>query len=415
MGRRVLVVGCGIAGPALAFWLLEHGFEPLLVERASHLRPEGYVVDFWGLGYDLVERMGLLPRVRAAGHTIRELRLVNSRGRRAGGFDTRVFQAATQGRFTTLPRAALSRILYEAVEDRVEVRWGTTPTAFEQRSEGVLVRFNDDSSELFHCALGADGVHSGVREQVFGTSTEFERYLGFRVAAFQVSGYPKREELVYMSHAEPGRQIARLSLPDDRTLFLLTAWEREPGPSFWKRRQAADYIHARFRDMSWEAADMLSAADTADDIYLDRVSQIVLPRWWRGRVALVGDAACAPSLLAGQGAALAIVGAYVLAGELARAVTPEGAFERYQQKLGAFMRRKQEAAAKFADSFVPRTALGIFVRNMVTRAMVLPSIAKLALGDSLNDDFELPEYAPAAVPASAGVASQRPPRHVSAE
>ncbi|HVY25738.1 MAG TPA: FAD-dependent monooxygenase [Polyangiaceae bacterium] len=390
--RSVLIVGCGIAGPALAYWLLQQGFEVTIAEKAPELRREGYAIDFWGLGYDLVDRMGLLPQVLEAGHVVRELRLVNSRGRRVGGFDVDVFRAATNGRFTTLPRAALSAILHGAIADRAAVRWGTTPIGFEQRADGVLVRFSDETSELFHCVVGADGAHSTVREQLFGDSREFERYLGFRVVAFQVPGYPRRDELAYVSYADPGRQMARLGLADDRTLFLLMAREEAPGPAHWERRATLDYLLARFGDMGWEAPDILSAAGAASDIYIDRVSQVRLPRWWRGRVALVGDAAYAPSLLAGQGSALAIIGAYVLAGELARAVTPEGAFERYQGHLQGFLRSKQEAATKFAGTFIPQTRWGIWARNIVTRAMAIPLIAKLAMGDSLTDALRLPEY-----------------------
>lgn len=392
MGRSVLIVGCGVAGPALAYWLLEHGFEPTLVERAPRLRSGGYAVDFWGLGYDLVGRMGLLPEVLRAGYTMNEVRLVNRKGRRVGGFDVKVFRAATNGHFTTLPRSALSAILHEAIADRAEVRWGTSPTGFEQRADGVAVRFSDGKTESFNLVIGADGIHSLVREQVFGPASKFERYLGFRVGAFQVAAYPKRDDLAFVSHSDPGRQIARLSLRDDRTLFLLTAAEANPGPSQWDTENAVGYLRSRFGDMGWEASEILSVLDRAQDIYLDRVSQIRMPRWWRGHIALLGDAAYAPSLLAGQGSALAIVGAYILAGELSSAVTSEAAFERYQDKFLPFIVAKQDAAAKFACSFAPQSSLGLWFRNMVTRAMALPGVAKLAMGGTLRDDLKLPSY-----------------------
>lgn len=392
VGRSVLIVGCGIAGPALAYWLLEHGFEPTLAERAPALRTGGYAIDFWGLGFDLVERMGLLPQVLNAGYAVNELRLVNARSRRVGGFDVDVLRTATQGRFTTLPRSALSAILVGAIAERASIRWGTTPVAFEQRADGVLVRFSDGKTELFTLVIGADGVHSRVREEVFGTASKFEHYLGFRVAAYQVAGYSKRDEQVYVSHAVPGRQVARLSLRDDQTLFMLMAAEEAPGPRSWDKQSTVAYLRARFGDLGWEIPEILGALERAAEIYIDRVSQIRLPRWWRGHLALLGDAAYAPSLLAGQGSALAIIGAYVLAGELSRAVTPEAAFERYQDKLAPFIGAKQIAAQGFAGTFVPQTSLGIWLRNAVTRAMAIPAVAKLAMGRSLRDDFVLPSY-----------------------
>jgi len=406
VGRSVLIVGAGIAGPALAFWLLRYGFEPTLVEQAPKPRTEGYVIDFWGLGYDLVEQMGLLPQVLAAGYAMREVRLVNERGRRVGGFNADVFRSATDQRFISLPRSELSGILLRAVSDHVPVHWGRMPVAIEQRSDGVMVCFNDGRTERFDCVIGADGLHSVVRHQIFGDSSNFERYLGFRVAAFQAAGYRHRDELVYLSFTAPGRQLARMSLPDDRTLFFFMASEPEPDPAPCEHRQVMQYLDGRFGDMGWEAADVLSAADTVRDIYIDRVSQIRMRRWWRGHVALVGDAAYAPSLLAGQGSALAIIGAYVLAGELSRSVAPEGAFERYQERLQRFITDKQDAAIRLAGGFAPETSLGVWLRNLVTRAMALPAVAKLAMGKSLRDDITLPIYTDA--PRAASV-SRSPP------
>ena len=137
----------------------------------------------------------------------------------------------------------------------------------------------------------------------------------------------------------------------------------------------------------------MAAMDTCESIYFDRVSQIHLDSWSAGRCALIGDAAACPSLLAGQGSALAMLAAYVLAGELQRAKGDHGAaFAAYEQRLRPFMEAKQKAAAKFASTFAPRTELGIFCRNLVTRAMRLPFVAELAVGRSLRDDLELPDY-----------------------
>ena len=116
-----------------------------------------------------------------------------------------------------------------------------------------------------------------------------------------------------------------------------------------------------------------------------------MPRWSTRRIALLGDAAFAPSLLAGQGAALAIIAAYVLAGELARAERPQDGFGRYEETLRPFIEAKQRGAARFAGSFVPKTTrMGLFLRNRITKAFALPYVAALAMGATLRDDIELP-------------------------
>src|SRR3954470_358308 len=130
IGRSVLIVSNGVAGPALAHWLLHYGFAPTIVERAPGPRTGGYVIDFWGLGYDIIEQMGLLPALHRKSLALREVRLVGPRGQRRGGFDARIFGAVTNGRYASLPRSALSTILYEAVAPRVRMLWGNEPVAF---------------------------------------------------------------------------------------------------------------------------------------------------------------------------------------------------------------------------------------------------------------------------------------------
>jgi len=383
----------GIAGPALAYWLLHHGFRPTLVERAPQLRRSGYIIDFWGLGYDLVQRMGLLEQVREAGYEIKEVRLVDGRGRRVGGFDAAVFRAATHGRFTSLRRGELSAILYGSIEQRAELVFGDSITALDDDGDGVLVHFEHGGTRRFDLVVGADGLHSTVRRLVFGAESQFEKFLGYTVAAFSVPGYLPRDENVYVSHAAPGKTISRFSMRGDRTMFLLVATEREA-----ERVSVSDpdaqrsYLREHFSNLGWEAPQILGALARCDDLYFDRVSQVRLQRWCRGRVALVGDAAFAPSLLAGQGSALAIIAAHVLAGELARANSATAAFQRYEWVLQDFLEKKQDAALRFAQSFVPATQLAIRIRNLVTKGLALPFVARLAMGSSLLDRLQLPDY-----------------------
>jgi 2-polyprenyl-6-methoxyphenol hydroxylase-like FAD-dependent oxidoreductase len=392
-GVSVLISGAGIAGPALAFWLDYHGIVPTLLERAPALRTGGYVVDFWGLGYDLVDRMGLLPQVLAAGYRAREVRIVDAGGRRIGGFDVELFRDATRGRFTSIPRSALSAILYDAVAPRIETAFGNTITALTPTHDQVAVELERGPARRFDMVIGADGLHSVVRALAFGPESRFERFLEFTVAACTVSGYRPRDEDAYVTYNVPGRQVARFAMHGDRTLlFFMVA---DPASAPFDPHDVGHhrtYLRDRFRGAGWECPTILDALDASDDIYFDRVSQIRMPHWSAGRVALVGDAAYAPSLLAGQGSALAIIGAYVLAGELARASNPAAAFASYEARLRAFVVRKQRGAAGFGGAFAPRTRWGIWFRNLVTRTFALPGVARLAIGRTLVDRIALPDY-----------------------
>jgi 2-polyprenyl-6-methoxyphenol hydroxylase-like FAD-dependent oxidoreductase len=390
----VLISGIGIAGPTLAYWLKEYGFAPTLVELAPALRAGGYAIDFWGLGYEIAGRMGLLPEIDRVGYHVRELRIVEDRGRRVTGFGTSVFEELTGGRFVTLARSDLSRLIFREIEGSSEILFGDTIVDLREEADGVWVTFGRAGERRFDLVIGADGLHSKVRNLVFGPEDRFETHLGYTVAAFEVARYRPRDEDVYVIYGLPGRQIGRLALHDDRTLFLFVFTGHYDPPSDPHDTTAQKAIvRERFQDGGWECREILAALDQSSELYFDRVSQIRMETWSRGRVALVGDAAFCVSLVAGQGSALAMTSAYVLAGELARAEGRHGeAFRRYEGLLRSFLATKQRGAERFASSFVPRTRWGLYVRNLVLKAFRIPFVSRLAMGRDIRDRLELPEY-----------------------
>jgi 2-polyprenyl-6-methoxyphenol hydroxylase-like FAD-dependent oxidoreductase len=388
----VLISGAGIAGPTLAFWLKAAGFEPTLIERAPALRGGGYVIDFWGLGYDIAERMGLLAEINRNGYHVREMRIVGDDGRRVAGFGTSVFAELTNGRYVTLQRSCLSRLLFERLEGGVESIFGDEIVAIDEQPDCVRVELKRAGARRFDLLIGADGLHSAVRKLVFGPQAQFEQHLGYVVAAFEARGYRPRDEDVYLIFGRPGCMIGRFTLREDRTLFLLVFAAEEGALPETLDLQKAKLRKLYGRD-GWECTKVLTELDRTDELYFDRVSQIRMPSWSHGRVALIGDAAFCVSLLAGQGSALAMISAYVLAGELASAHGRyQDAFASYDARLRKYIDKKQRAAVRFAGAFAPKTGAGMLLRNLVIRAFAIPGLAKLAVGRDIADALELPDY-----------------------
>lgn len=389
---RIAVSGAGVAGVALAHWVHRTGHTPTLIEQAPHFRAGGYMIDFWGVGYQVAKRMGIEGQIRAAGYEMQRLRSVGPRGEVKADVDVDVFRRLLGADFTSLPRGDLAAAIYATVEDKVETIFGDSIAAVEEHGDGVRLTLERGGTRGFDLVIGADGLHSNVRRLVFGPERQFEHYLGCKVAACVVDGYRPRDELAYVTYAAPGRQLARFALRGDRTTFLFIFRAEHGGTDMPPKEQLCNV----FGGCGWEADDMLAALDDGpggvDDLYFDVVSQIRMDRWSSGRVLLIGDAAACISLLGGEGTGLAITEAYVLAGELARAGGEvRRAFDAYEARLRPFIAGKQAAAARYIGFFATRTRFGLWLRNVALQTMNIAPLATLFAG-SVRDDFELPDY-----------------------
>jgi len=396
--RSVLISGAGIAGPTLAYWLVHRGFEVTIVERAPAFREGGYLVDFWGVGFDVADRMGLIPRLREVGYRMDRLRFLNERGETRSSLGPRTLHGALGDRFLSIQRGDLARAIFDRLEGQVDVLFGTSIETIESHAGGVDVAFSRGPSARFDFLVGADGLHSNVRSLVFEFPASEERFLGFVAAAFSADRYPAREEHSYISFAEPGRQVSRYALRDDKTVFLLIAAVKTlpevvspGGRGFQDPSEQKAWLRHAFEGVSWrEGPEILARLEAADDLYCDAVTQVVLPYWSRDRVALLGDAAFCPSLLAGQGSAFAMLGGYVLAHELALTGGDPAALVAYERRLRPFIEKKQRAARSFASSFTPSSNFGLFVRDQVMHLMNVPRLGGLAMSRMFKDRFTLP-------------------------
>ncbi|SEB77569.1 2-polyprenyl-6-methoxyphenol hydroxylase [Paramicrobacterium humi] len=387
---RVLIVGAGIAGPTLAYWLRRAGHVPLLVEQSPGLRTGGYLVDFWGAGFDVAGRMGIVPTLLKQGIRFREVRQVASDGHQIASLDALRFFPDGGDRYVSIARSALAATIYAALDGEVETVFGDTVAELDDDGDKVHVTLESGAHHDVDLVVGADGLHSRVRELAFGPESGFEKDLGITVAALELEGYRPRDDLVAMMYTEVGMQLTRLSLPGDVTMALFTFRDDEPVPLGDVDAQQ-ELLRRRLAGCGWEVPAILDAMPTARSFYLDRASQIRMPTWTSGRVALVGDAAASPSLLAGQGSALAMVEAYVLADRLRQAGGDHAAaFADYEQALAPAIRRKQKAAVSLGVAFAPANRAQLLLRNTMVRAMALPALTRLAMGRSIRDAIELP-------------------------
>ncbi|PYH02054.1 FAD-binding domain [Arthrobacter stackebrandtii] len=387
---KILIVGAGIAGPAVAYWLNRAGHQTTIVEHASELRGGGYIVDFWGAGFDVAKKMGIVPQLMRRGYVMTEARTVNRNGHRLATLKTeKILEAA--GRYVSVARSDLASVICDALDGNTELIFDDTVMHLDDDDQRVRVTFRSGTTQDFDLVVGADGLHSRVRQLAFGPDADFEKYLGMVVACFETTSYWRRNELAAIMYAGVGFQATRLSLRDDSTMILFSL--RHDGELPATRVEQERLVRAKLADQGWELPAMLELMSKAKDFYFDAVSQIRMPQWSSGRVALVGDAAACPSFLAGQGSALAVVEAYTLAAELAATQDHRLAFSRYHDRLAAFLLSKQDAAVGLGLAFAPKNRLQLATRNVVMKLMALPKVADLAMGKSFHDAVELPHFA----------------------
>jgi len=385
---KVLIVGAGIAGPTLAFWLNQAGHEVTIVEHAPALRTGGYLIDFWGAGFEVADRMSIVPHLRERGYVFTEARAVDHNGRKIASFNPDAVMESNE-RYVSIPRTDLAEVIFDAIDGDVELILGDTVRKLDDDGERVRVTFESGRTRDFDLVFGADGLHSRVRRLAFGPDEQYERYLGMVVAAFDAEHYPIRDELIAMMYAEVGFQAIRLSFRGDATLFLFSLRYDGEVPA---DRAGQELLRAELADKGWEVPAMLERMNSAKNFYFDAVSQIEMPSWSAGRIALVGDAGACPSFLAGQGSALAMVEAYTLAAELAAADDHREAFARYEARLAPLVRSKQDAARGLGLAFAPKNRFQLVVRNTVLKMMSLPKVADIAVGRSFHDRVELPSF-----------------------
>lgn len=395
---RVLISGASIAGPVLAYWLTRHDIDVTVVERAPTLRKTGgHAVDLFRPSMEISAKMGVLPLIEARATGTTRMTINRDGSQRPARVDlTKLFSAASD-RHMEIMRDDLSEIYYDAGRDGVNYLFADSITDISPDGE---VTFEHAAPGKFDAVVGADGLHSNVRRLVFGDEAKLTRFLGAYLAVASVpKGFAPEGEMV--CHARVGRLAAIYTaqhLDDARMVFLFHSPELRYDHRDTLRQK--ELLRRAFSGMAPEVDRWLGQLDDAPAFYFDAITQLELDVWSRGRVTLVGDAGYCPGPAVGGSTSLAVIGAYVLAGELARAGGDYGAaFASYEAAMREPVRRSRVFARAAANTVVPGSAAALWA---VTRGAQLVSalpaslsraVAKLnTKGVRMHDSMRVPDY-----------------------
>jgi 2-polyprenyl-6-methoxyphenol hydroxylase-like FAD-dependent oxidoreductase len=400
--KSILISGASVAGTTLAYWLQRRGFAVSVVERASAPRQGGYAVDVRGSAIAVLDRMGVLARARQQHCDTLGTSFLAPDGRAAATMERGFGVISAED--IEIMRGDLVQILYEASLPGVDYRFCDSIARLEPDDHGVLVHFENAEPRRFDLVVGADGLHSNVRRLAFGDESQFVHHLGCYMAVFTIPNHLGLERWQHIYNV-PHRVVSVKSDTGNRTLKV-TVFFSSPKLDYDYRdiAQQKQLTATAFADVGWELPRITASMRAADDFYFDSTSQVRMDSWSRGRITLVGDACACPSPLAGQGSSMALVGAYVLAAELAaNSGAPELALANYERRARSFIEQNLKVSRDLAESFTPSSRFAIWSRNMsLAMLRYLPGtqhIMRFAMRDLIRATtaIELPD-----VPAQAG-------------
>jgi 2-polyprenyl-6-methoxyphenol hydroxylase-like FAD-dependent oxidoreductase len=395
---NVLISGAGIAGPALAFWLTKRGHRVTVAELAGGIRPGGQTVDLRGAGGDVVTRMGLIDKMRQRSLDQRGVAWIKADGSRRADMPVTAFNGNGLVSKLEILRGDLVDVLYEATKEQTDYRFGTRIEELTQTEEAVTAVLSDGSTVLADLVVGCDGPHSAVRRLAFGPEEQFVKLLGGYNAWFTAPDTVGLDGW-YLMYQAPGLNASMRPSHDPALCKAGLAFRSEPIE--YDRRDPDEQralLTQHFAGAGWQCGALLSAATNADDFYFDAFAQVHMPTLSRGRVTLVGDAGYCASPLSGMGTSLALVGAYVLAGELGPAETIDAqhiqaALRSYEAVMRPYIDRCQDLPNGI-DGYLPKSATDIAVTAAVMKWMQRRPFRAVAEKKwfTTADAIDLPDY-----------------------
>ncbi|GGK73708.1 FAD-dependent monooxygenase [Mangrovihabitans endophyticus] len=392
---RILISGASIAGPALAHWLNLAGWTTTIVERFEGLRDAGQNIDVRGAAREVIRRMGVEDAVFATASGEQGTEIVDERGRTVASFPKTA--SAIDGATAELEilRGELSRVIVETTQPATEYIFGDQITGLDDRGDRVDVTFRHGAPRSFDVVVIAEGLTSRTRSMVMPDAQI--KHLGLYLAYLTIPRAADDTDW-WRWHTVPGRRAVTVRPDNFGTIRATLAFMSDTrGLADLSRPDQTAILRRRFAGVGWVAPRILDGLDAAP-YYFDAVGQVRIARWSRGRVGLVGDAAYCPAPLSGMGTSLALVGAYVLAAELATAPGPGSAFDNFERRMRPYVAAAQTLPPGVPGVAYPRTRAGVTAMRMLTRAAASPAARRLALADRLSsrpaDKITLPDFFP---------------------
>jgi 2-polyprenyl-6-methoxyphenol hydroxylase-like FAD-dependent oxidoreductase len=401
MSRRptILISGASIAGPALAFWLHRYGWDTTIVERASAFRTGGQNIDIRGAARTVLRRGGLEDAVRDANTGEVGTRFLGAGGRVVAEFPVRHTETAGATAELEILRGDLARILVDSAGS-TEFIYGDTISGLTDTGAHVDVEFESGSARQFDLVIAADGIRSSTRRLMFGGDGVAIRPIGMEMTYLTI---PRTAtDTPWWNWYNEAGGLGITLRPDNHgttraVLSTITYGHRRAAEGWNQRRtpeQQRAHLRSTFADVGWETRRVLDALDDADDMYYETLGQVKADRWSLGRLAVTGDAAWCAAPVSGMGTSLSIVGAYVLAGELASHVHHRDAFTAYERIMRPYVEQAQALPPGVPQIANPRSRAGLTVFHTGLRLATSSVVRKIGgrFFTPPADKIDLPDY-----------------------